>query len=211
MADHTLLQRFHVHDNVWKFRHPCRFAPNRFELSGSRQISSPTAGGLARKPASPSNWRFPSDCNYFLANSSSIFLASGSSLLMRKLRICPAEDASGLAAMGEAPLFHLACNMELSEPRSAAFAAGAFSSFEGASSTMRQVANTPSPSSTRATPPFTCCTRPVTLSPSLCSAIYSSRLEGTICLMLRRTLRLAPSTSSTWAFTLWPTLSTSCG
>src|SRR5207302_10196972 len=75
---------------------------------------------------------------YFLASSNSIFLAAGSSLEMRKLRICPAEDASGLAAVGEAPLFHRDCSMELSEDRSAGFAATVFSSFAGASSTIRQ-------------------------------------------------------------------------
>src|SRR6185503_5281073 len=100
--------------------------------------------------------------DYFFASSSSIFLDAGSSLLMRKLRIWPAEDASGFAAMGEAPLFQRDWSMELREDRSAGLAVEVFSSFAGASSTMGHVANTPSPSSTLATPPFTCCTRPVT-------------------------------------------------
>ena len=35
VADDALLQRFHVNDNVWKFRHPCRFAPNRLQRLGA--------------------------------------------------------------------------------------------------------------------------------------------------------------------------------
>src|SRR5689334_6739897 len=33
-AQDTLLQRFHVNDNVWKFRHLCRFAPNLRRSAG---------------------------------------------------------------------------------------------------------------------------------------------------------------------------------
>src|SRR4029077_20113535 len=190
----------------------CRFAPKRLHKMERGWICQPHVSGFARQAGLPLLWSKNGPraqaayrhqkFDYFFANSNSIFFAAGSSLLILKLRICPAEEASGLAAMGEAPLFQRCCNTELSDPRSAAFATGNFSSFADASSTMRHAANTPSPNSTRAIPPETCTTRPVTTSPSLCSAMYSSRLEGTICLMLRRTFRFAPSTSSTWAFTV---------
>src|SRR5579859_6915822 len=99
----------------------CRFAPNRLQRLELVRSVSPPSTGSARKPAVPSNRPLRSNRNYFFASSSSIFLLAGSSLLMRKLRIWPAEDASGLAAVGEAPLFQRDCSMELSEDRSAGF------------------------------------------------------------------------------------------
>ena len=90
VADDALLQRFHVNDNVWKFG-----------LAQTR-VRSRLWGSARKSPVFASSVR---RLNYFFASSSSIFFDAGSSLLMRKLRIWPAEEASGLAAVGEAPLF----------------------------------------------------------------------------------------------------------
>src|SRR5450755_1538694 len=106
------------------------------------------------------------------ANSNSIFFAPGSSLVMRKLRICPARAASGFAAAPGALPFQRALSME---PRDDTSAWGLLlAAWAGlASAVIGQVANTPSPNSTRATPPEASVRRPVTKSPTLCSERYS--------------------------------------
>ena len=58
---------------------------------------------------------------------------------------------------------------------------------------------------------FETTTRPDTVSPTLCSAMYSSMLVGISCFMLSLIWRLAVSTASTWACTTWPTCSASDG
>src|SRR5450755_838331 len=103
------------------------------------------------------------------ANSNSIFFAARSSFVIRKLRTCPARTGSAFTGP-PAPLFHRACNIELSEERSAFDSFGA-SVFAGAAAVILQEAWIPSPSSTRAGPPESSIIRPVTTSPSLCSAM----------------------------------------
>src|ERR1700730_18493081 len=50
VADDALLQRFHVNDDVWKFRHKgpiifCRFAPNRLQRLEVVRFVGPTSMG----------------------------------------------------------------------------------------------------------------------------------------------------------------------
>ena len=53
--------------------------------------------------------------------------------------------------------------------------------------------------------------RPVTASPSLCSAMYSSTEVGCSCFSPSRRRRFSRSFSSTCARTTWPTFNSSCG
>src|ERR1700747_2880304 len=111
---------------------------------------------------------------------------------MRKLRTTPARRSSGLDEASGAPPFQRACSIELSEDKSgledapreevaaevgpvsgSAFAGGAV-----LGGSIWHVARTPSPSSTCIWFPETSTMRPVTTSPSLCSARYSSRPVG---------------------------------
>ena len=131
---------------------------------------------------------------------------------MRKLRICPARAGSRLAgAPAAAPFFHCEASIEVSDERSAlplvcdAVSAAPPAPFAG------HVARIPSPNSTLASWVEASITRPVTTSPSLCSAMYSSRLLGTSCFMLSRSWRFSLSMARTWALTTCPTFSTSRG
>src|ERR1035441_1613336 len=143
-------------------------------------------------------------------SSNSIFFAAASSLLMRKLRIWPLRGPSPLGPLPPWPPFQRACSMLVKEDRST-LSCLKFSSSLGASALNRHVAWTPSPSSTLAREPETSVMRPVTTSPSLRSAIYSSRPVGISCLMPRRRRRFSTSSSSTCALTTCPVCSTSCG
>src|SRR5208282_6108484 len=121
------------------------------------------------------------------SNSNSILFVSGSSLAMRNLRICPARIASGFSSAAGGPLFQRACSIEPNDDRLGLDdeeddgGSARLSSFASRSSGIRHVATTPSPSSTRALPSETSIMRPVTMSPSLCSARYSSKPVGTSC------------------------------
>src|ERR1035438_371701 len=112
---------------------------------------------------------------------------------MRKLRIWPLRGPSPLGPPPPPwPPFQRACSMLVKEDRST-LSCLKFSSSLGASALNRHVAWTPSPSSTLAREPDTSVIRPVTTSPSLCSAIYSSRLVGINCLIDRKSTRLNSS------------------
>src|SRR5439155_19117665 len=132
----------------------------------------------------PQHGNPPSALRRCYANSNSIFLAVRSRFTIRKLRTCPARTGSALGGPPE-PVFHFACNMEVSEERSAFDSFGA-SAFAGVAAVTLQVAWIPSPSSTRAWLPESSMSRPVTTSPALCSAMYSSRPVGTSCFMPNR-------------------------
>src|SRR5665213_1864920 len=103
-----------------------------------------------------------------------------SKLVILKDRTSPARTALGLEdTLG--PDFHFCASMAESEEMSA-FEALADAS-EAFSSASLHDAITPSPNSTLARVAETSTTRPLTLSPALCSAIYSSIDVGTSCLI----------------------------
>src|ERR1700692_43290 len=85
------------------------------------------------------------------AGSSSIFLASGSILAIRKLRICPAPIASGFAAPLLTPPFQRACSIELSDEKSNLPAAAGVSA-TSLPDLVENTPSTPSPNSTLANP-----------------------------------------------------------
>src|ERR1017187_1421174 len=97
-----------------------------------RSIRAPRKAG----PGGPARARAPALPSY--ASSSSIFLAAGSSLTMRKLRIWLAR-AGSLRGLELWPPFHLDCSMEVSEERST-FPSAGFSSGSAAAALRRQVA-----------------------------------------------------------------------
>ena len=65
-----------------------------------------------------------------------------------------------------------------------------------------KVARMPSPSSTVAPSGDSSTTRPETMSPGLCSAMYSSMLVGTSCFMLSLIWRFSGSMARTCALTI---------
>src|SRR5208282_3054878 len=91
------------------------------------------------------------------------------------------------------PVFHLVLSIELKAERStfpdAAASVGA-GVLAGAAGSLQEQ-KIPSPTSTCATSLSTEATRPVTASPTLCSATNSSRLVGISCFMLSRSWRFS--------------------
>src|SRR5436853_4129936 len=85
------------------------------------------------------------------AGSTSMVLLATSSLVIRKLRTCPARTGSVFEAPAGAPLFQRSLSIELSEARSAAGESTvAFSSpWALLAAVAWHTARTPSPSSTR--------------------------------------------------------------
>ena len=127
------------------------------------------------------------------ASSTSIFFAAASSLTMRKLRICPARAALRArlppAACAALPLGR----QHRGQRRKIRLgSAGCLFLRRGIAAGDRGR----SPGRLRPVPPApgrreTSATRPVTTSPSLCSAMYSSRLVGTSCFMPSRMRRFS--------------------
>ena len=107
---------------------------------------------------------------------------------------------------GSAPCFHLAESMAVSCREIDLGARPRATSSALASTGSRQMAITPSPSSTLAFFWLTSTSRPLTVSPVLCSAMYSSIEVGSSCFIPSRMRRLARSTSRTCARTRWPTV-----
>src|SRR5215468_2419735 len=115
-------------------------------------------------------WDMPRD----YAGSTSIFLAVGSSVVMRKLRTWPARIESSFATPDEGPLFQRALSMALSDAISRG-CDGAETDFAASLlAAALQIAITPSPNSTFPPSSEASIMRPVTTSPALCSAMYSS-------------------------------------
>ena len=132
--------------------------------------------------------------------SSSIFFAVASKLVTLNDRIWPALIGSG-PEEAPPPLFQRAVRSAVMEDKSTGAAFGAVS----AEPPERiQVAVTPSSTCTLARVLLTSTTRPVTISPTLCSAMYSSALDsgiGSSCFIPRRTRRRSSSRPSTCART----------
>ena len=133
---------------------------------------------------------------------------AASKLVILKDRTSPARTALGLEeTLG--PDFHFCASIAESEEMSA-FEELADASALFASASLH-CAITPSPSSTLARVAETSTTRPLTLSPALCSAMYSSIEVGTSCLIPNRSRRRSRVRLQDLRFDDLPTLSASLG